>query len=85
MSLPKEEAWFAAKRCGYGWGLPKRWQGWLVFGAYGTSIIAAAIILIPTRPVPFAIYIVAATAVIFAIYAWKGETTKWRWGSSRDG
>lgn len=27
--------WFRAKRYGWGWGLPVRWQAWVVLIAYG--------------------------------------------------
>jgi hypothetical protein len=26
--------WFPAKRCGYGWGIPSSWQGWLVLAVF---------------------------------------------------
>ena len=84
MSLPKEKAWFAAKRYGYGWGLPKRWQGWLVLGAYCVSIAVAALLLMPARPLAFAISMFVGTAVLVAICAWKGETPKWHWGDSNE-
>lgn len=32
-------AWFAPKRQGYGAGLPIRWQGWVVLGAYLLVVI----------------------------------------------
>ena len=82
MSLPKEQAWFAAKRYGYGWGLPRRWQGWLVFGGYGASVAIAAARLIPAHRAGFAIYVVVATLMLVAICAWKGEAPRWRWGGS---
>lgn len=45
MPLPKEKAWFSSKRYGYGWGLPSRWQGWVVFIAYiGAFIIGMRLI-----------------------------------------
>jgi hypothetical protein len=36
MPRPRETAWFAAKPpgMGWGWGLPLRWQGWVVLGVY---------------------------------------------------
>ena len=33
MSEPGDGAWFAAKRFGYGAGLPISWQGWVVLAA----------------------------------------------------
>ena len=53
MSLPRDKAWFPAKRYGYGWGLPSRWQGWVVmlvfFGALGCGVGLAR-----SEPVAFA-------------------------------
>lgn len=34
MSTSKNKnIWFPAKKFGWGWGLPKVWQGWVTFGA----------------------------------------------------
>lgn len=84
MSLPKEKAWFAAKRYGYGWGLPKRWQGWLVLGLYlvGLTVIGAA--LKPGHPLVFIGYVIISTASLIAVCACKGEPPGWRWGGADD-
>ena len=50
MSLPEDEAWFPAKRYGYGWGLPIRWQGWVVSVLYFGVVIAAGVAFARTRP-----------------------------------
>jgi hypothetical protein len=31
--------WFAAKRYGWGWGIPSSWQGWLVLAAFGALLV----------------------------------------------
>lgn len=67
--------WFAAKRYGYGSGLPVAWQGWLVLGVY-----FAVVMLAPTR-LPFVgqvVTVVVATAILCVICARKTEGG-WRW------
>jgi hypothetical protein len=34
--------WFRAKRYGWGWGLPAKWQGWLILAVYVALIIFGA-------------------------------------------
>ena len=34
MELDKPDYWFAVKLDGWGWGLPVRWQGWVVLALY---------------------------------------------------
>ncbi len=34
MTAPQPDFWFPAKSYGWGWGLPVKWQGWLVLLAY---------------------------------------------------
>ena len=29
----EKDYWFPTRKYGWGWGLPTRWQGWLVYGA----------------------------------------------------
>lgn len=79
MPLPKETAWFCAKRYGYGWGLPTRWQGWLVFTTFIAAFLAGTP-LITKGPVYFISYVVGISAVMIAICWWKGEAPRWRWG-----
>lgn len=84
MPLPKEKAWFAAKRYGYGWGLPSRWQGWLVFLGYLAAVIIPSFFLAETNTVFFIVYVVALSLILVAICIWKGEPPKWRWGDKPD-
>ncbi len=74
--------WFAAKRYGWGWGLPVRWQGWLVFIAYLGLLYAGIYYFKPRQEVlSLLIYVVVLTAVLIAIVALKGERPlRWRWG-----
>ena len=74
--------WFPAKRYGWGWGLPVRWQGWLVFVAYLGLIYAGISYFRPRQEaLGFLLYAAVLTAVLVAIVALKGERpVRWRWG-----
>jgi len=74
--------WFAVKRYGWGWGLPVRWQGWLVLVGY-LGLLCAGIYYFERRQgsSSLLLYIVVLTAVLIAIVALKGERpVRWRWG-----
>lgn len=73
--------WFAAKRYGYGAGLPIAWQGWaLTIGFIAVAVGMA--ILFGERPYAL-VGTLVPLALLFALVAMK--TTKggwrWRWGS----
>lgn len=74
--------WFPAKTYGWGWGLPVRWQGWLVLGAYLTLVLAG-IGYFESRGNRSSLwaYLVVLTFVLIVIVALKGERPlRWRWG-----
>jgi peptidoglycan/LPS O-acetylase OafA/YrhL len=73
--------WFPAKRYGWGWGLPIRWQGWVVMLAFVGLVAAGAVVLKPQlNPIPFLAY-VCLLSVIMVLVCWaKGEPPRWRWG-----
>ncbi len=77
MSLPKEKAWFPVKRYGYGWGLPSRWQGWLVILAFFAALGCGAWFT-PSHPIAFVFYALALMAALIAICFWKGESLSWQ-------
>jgi hypothetical protein len=79
MPLPKEKAWFFAKTYGWGWGMPQRWQGWVVIGAFFAAL-GAATPLLPRHPLWYVIAVNAAAAALIGICWWKGERPRWRWG-----
>lgn len=73
--------WFPAKRYGYGWGLPVRWQGWVVFAVYVLSLMLISFLWPPGRSMlAFQVGLWTATAMLAAICYWKGEPPRWRWG-----
>ena len=72
--------WFAAKRYGYGSGLPIAWQGWAVTLGF-MAIIFAALLLFRNKPIALFAILVPAVAALMIITA---KTTRggwrWRWG-----
>jgi hypothetical protein len=84
MSLPKDQAWFAAKRYGYGWGLPARWQGWLVLLGYIAALSAAAVLFGRENVRWFVACTFVVSALLVAVCYWKGESPRWRWGGDDD-
>ncbi len=66
MSLPKEKAWFPAKRYGYGWGIPRRWQGWLVLCIYLFSLLLASLQLVRTGPFELEVDVIVLSVLLVA-------------------
>ena len=74
--------WFPAKRCGWGWGPPSTWQGWVVLAAFVMLLVAGAFLFPPA--VALFSYIAYATVLGGAVVAicWlKGAPPRWRWGN----
>ena len=81
MSQKPPKPWFAAKRYGYGSGLPLRWQGWAVLAVYGVLLVVAIKLLGVVLKLAV---IVAATLVLAAICVRRTEGGwRWRWGKGR--
>jgi hypothetical protein len=80
MPLPKEDAWFPAKNYGWGWGPPRRWQGWAVMFAFFALLIAGAPVARRDTSA-YVIYSFALGGLLVAIAYWKGEKPGWSWGN----
>jgi uncharacterized membrane protein YhaH (DUF805 family) len=76
--------WFPAKRFGWGWGPPTRWQGWAVLIVWLAAMAVAAIRLMPGHLVTFLSFVLVMTLLFLWICYAKGEPPAWRWGG-RDG
>jgi lipoprotein signal peptidase len=79
---PESQYWFRAKRYGYGWGLPLRWQGWAVLVAFFVLLAAGNLWLLTFRHSPgfFLAYLVILCGALFGVCYAKGEPPQWRWG-----
>ncbi|MDA0679715.1 MAG: hypothetical protein O3A13_06985 [Proteobacteria bacterium] len=79
MTEEKPDFWFHAKYYGWGWGLPARWQGWLVLVVYLGLIFAG---LYTIRTPQFRLpYFTIVTVLLIIVVAFKGERPlRWRWG-----
>jgi hypothetical protein len=81
MTEPTPRYWFRAKRYGWGWGLPLRWQGWAVLLAFPVLLALGGIVFSPAvSPIKYMIYGAVLSAALMAICYAKGEPPKWRWG-----
>jgi hypothetical protein len=81
MKTEEKKFWFPAKRCGYGWGPPNCWQGWLVILAYVALLSGGAFLLRPDRHAVLFVAYVVGLSIILTIICWlKGEKAGWRWG-----
>jgi hypothetical protein len=81
MVMSEGPQWFAAKRFGYGAGIPISWQGWLVTALFMAIAIGAATLL-SDQPKALAAILVPAVILLWIVTA---KTTRggwrWRWGS----
>jgi hypothetical protein len=82
MSDRRSGFWFPAKTYGWGWGLPVRWQGWLVIAAYFLLQYVGIRYFREQRNVPvLLIYLIGLTVLLVSIVVAKGERPAgWRWG-----
>jgi hypothetical protein len=73
--------WFPAKTYGWGWGIPKTWQGWLVLAVYSAGLLVSSLLLDPQiYPKSFSFVVVLLSGLLLIICWKKGEPTRWRWG-----
>ncbi len=82
MTTAPRTFWFRAKRYGFGWGPPARWQGWAVLAVY-FGMLFGGISYFATRHDDAALlgYVVLLTIVLLAIIIVTGERPlRWRWG-----
>jgi hypothetical protein len=73
--------WFPAKRYGWGWGRPVKWQGWSVLAAFTALLADGAVVIAPSRGLPpYLGYAVLLAVALVGICWLKGEPPRWRWG-----
>ncbi len=77
----RESYWFPAKRYGWGWGLPIRWQGWLVLLLWCAALLGGLYWLRARQQLPSRVAFVLVMVIILALACYrKGEPPRWRWG-----
>ena len=77
----EHDIWFPAKRYGWGWGLPVKWQGWLAVTMYVAFMVIVAIRFSPITELSTFLALLLLGSVFFGFVCWwKGETPRWRWG-----
>jgi hypothetical protein len=79
--LTQPAYWFPAKRYGWGWGLPQKWQGWVVLALF-LVLLCAGIFIFPPQlhALAFAVYVAVRSALLVAVCYAKGEPPRWRGG-----
>lgn len=83
-----KDIWFKAKTYGWGWGLPLKWQGWLVYFLYFFIVLFP--VFIPEirmyldkndrNSLLYILYLILPTIILIYICYMKGEKPRWRWG-----
>lgn len=58
----EKSPWFRAKKLGYGAGLPFKWQGWVLLGAYALALVLLVLISKQDGAVP---KIVSVALILF--------------------
>lgn len=77
--------WFPAKRYGWGWGPPSKWQGWLAMFVFIGLILTGVYRFPPNENMPAFLAVVIFGALGFiAVCWWKGEPPRWRSGKDRE-
>ncbi len=80
MQSDEKKVWFPAKRYGWGWGLPCRWQGWVVFLTYLVLAVGGLSLLAKEHLVLLGIaYVWVLSIGLIIICFLKGEKPRWRW------
>lgn len=81
MTQESDAIWFPPKRYGWGWGLPVRWEGWVVLAVYVALLAVGVRYLFDAQALVsgFA-YFLGITALLVLICYWKGAKPRWRWG-----
>ncbi|MDP9013326.1 MAG: hypothetical protein M3O41_11835 [Pseudomonadota bacterium] len=83
--MPQDDRryWFPAKRYGWGWGPPTKWQGWAVLVIWFAAIAVAGIRLMPAHLAVFLSFNLFMVVLLLLICYVKGEPPGWRWGDSK--
>jgi hypothetical protein len=72
--------WFAAKRYGWGWGLPVAWQGWVVLAVWLVVLMSVSPFLAGRNWGEFTAFMLLMAVLLIGVCYAKGEPPRWRWG-----
>lgn len=73
--------WFPAKRYGWGWGPPVRWQGWVALALYAALLVLSAWTYLSKDDIAAFLACAIALTLALVVVLWlKGERPRWRWG-----
>ncbi|HEY7296592.1 MAG TPA: hypothetical protein VH684_01540 [Xanthobacteraceae bacterium] len=76
--------WFPAKRYGWGWGLPCRWQGWAVLLAFLALVVTGPLLFPPAKSLAaYVVYVALLSLLLIGVCWLTGEPPRWRWGNDR--
>jgi hypothetical protein len=79
---PEHKYWFPAKRYGWGWGVPRAWQGWLILAGFAGLAVAGSFLFSPGKePGRYLVYIAVLCGLLIGVCWLKGEPPRWRWGN----
>ena len=79
MPDPRSDYWFPAKRFGFGWGLPCRWQGWLTMVLYQGVVVGASVLFRHGHHTQAHLIVIGvATALLVLVCVLKGEPPRRR-------
>ncbi|BEV00620.1 hypothetical protein [Novosphingobium olei] len=80
MTFKTPAPWFAAKRYGYGAGMPIAWQGWALLVTYIVAMaLSNAMLSGWQRPVAMGV-----ATVLLVVIASRRTQGGWRWRNGRD-
>ncbi|MDJ0978289.1 MAG: hypothetical protein QNI87_07115 [Erythrobacter sp.] len=78
--------WFAAKRYGFGAGLPIAWQGWAAFAGYLALTLTCSIVMergdTIAQRIALAALVLATIALIKIAKSRTRGGWRWRWGEA---
>lgn len=85
MTADNDSYWFPAKRHGWGWGAPRRWQGWVVVLGYLVLSVLGPLVfrLLPEHVLKFFVYQGVLTAALLVICWRRGAPPRWRSGDDK--
>lgn len=73
--------WFPAKTYGWGWGLPRVWQGWATLVvALLLGVLVSVYVPRSEKPLIYGMFMAGIALALLAVCLTKGEPTAWRWG-----